>query len=923
MKESWKPVEESVNKKEIVTRENLSSATDLDLPDDLRVFLTETITNDVDFSVEENALIELRLKNVKEAARAFHVFDKRVVALKDAKLKFEERFPINSALNRPPQVIEAMKKINTEIEGVETSIAELMWSNPEAYIVRNALELREYRKELKSGDFVLTPYAEKKLDELQDNYYAIDKIPFLNGETGSGKSSVAKYFCSEVLSVEPERIAGAKGIDETKIFGKIDLTSDERGPQANFVLGPLYRAMDQGIPLIIEEVNAIPPEILKSLNDIIINAKRGEEVPVIGDPKGTKMIARPGFGVIMTGNLNRNPKAIDRYKGLFELSADFVNRIRPIDYDYLPQATEGTYQETAERGNELYTLMIAMLMNDKGDVNAPEDAFDDLWRLAKFIRKVQEVYSGQRDGKLFSGQAGLNVPLTATSSVVSMRDVKQVIESWKRDNFENEFDFYIYKELIAPLTNAMDVKFFVQQLQAEGFLTDASWKEAVAKAGTFDSAIHTPENKGRDLQFTTVREVVENVYGKAPERNEFPYDFERIKKSEYTILKLENNIRTLQKFVSAEGVSSDLKTSLAPVLEYGNESLSKIKELVFKLRKHLKNGEKEEINTTTDLLNETEEQLLQSTFSEVVKALDDPGKYDSVEQAVASVERVIESEKNLFPSIAATYTEKFKINEAFVKYHTDFLHQLEEDFGSELHNVKEVLGQRLELRVRVALGDKDAQSKLDEGFSKFIEFTKERRERELYCGTPDFPNLKPGTDSKTLQPRTGRSMINRGSQFTAFDMDEKESQEFKKLKMSLDPEVEQVFEQAAHIFKNKSSFEFNQYYGADWREDQRLPAYTVSIDKLKELLSDFIFTEPWMIKLFIYYEERWRDNEHLEKSFGSMYADDPVLFCIKLKSDENVLISVKRIGDQEWKVSKVNGSFSTHRFVAPQIARGY
>jgi MoxR-like ATPase len=499
MEENWKQVEESVNQKEVDIRSSISSTPTVDLPPELQAYITETITNDIELSSEESALADLRIQNVKASARAFHVFDKKLAKLKEDRRRFEERFLITSAKNRPPQIIEAMKKINTEIEDIEKSIDDLMQSNPEAYIVRNALELRNYRKQLRFEGFVLTPYAEKKLEELQDNYYAVDKIPFLNGETGSGKSSVAKYFVEEVLGTEPERIAGAKGIDETKIFGKIDLTSDEKGPQALFVRGPLYRAMEKGVPLIIEEVNAIPPEILKSLNDIIINAKKGEEVAVIGDPKGSKISAKAGFGVIMTGNLNRNPKAIDRYKGLFELSADFVNRIRPIDYDYLPQSTEGNYKEGAGKENELYTLMIAMVMNDKGDVNAPEEAFDDLWRLAKFTRKIQEVYSGQRDGKLFSGQAGLNVPVTATSSVISMRDVKQVIESWKRDNFEKEFDYYIYKELIAPLTNVMDIKFFVQQLQAEGFFANDSWKAVISKAGTFDSAIHAPENKGKDL----------------------------------------------------------------------------------------------------------------------------------------------------------------------------------------------------------------------------------------------------------------------------------------------------------------------------------------------------------------------------------------------------------------------------------------
>lgn len=638
MTENWINIEGEVNKKEADLRASRLNSRAIDLPPELQSYITETIPNDTELSAEEKALADLRIDNVRKTARAFHEFDKKLEKLRNDKLEFEKRFPVTSGQNRPAQVIEAMRKIDYMALSVETLVDDLVKSSPEAYIVRHALELRNYREQLKSDDFVLTPYADRKLKELENTYYSIDKIPFLNGETGSGKSSIAKYFFKKVLGADSERIAGTKGIDESKIFGKVDLTSDEKGPQAPFIKGPLYIAMEKGAPLVIEEVNAIPPEILKSLNDIIVNAKKGEEVPVVGDPKGTKVKAKPGFGVIMTGNLNRNPKAVDRYKGLFELSADFVNRIRPIDYDYLPQSTEGSYTDEAgkvektvspesnkfnvgdkvhiidggdnsnhngdegpileitEKGlrikvgsctnhifspegvrklesaeqkpsgpesgiqkaeasgntelNELYTLMVAMIMNDKGDVNAPEGVFDDLWRLAKFTRKIQEVYSGQRDGKLFSSNGGLGVPVSATSSIISMRDVKQVIEAWKRDNFKNELDYYIYKEIIAPLTNVMDTKFFVQQLQVDGFLADEAWKETIAKAGTFDSALHAPEKKGRELEFVTVRQVVENVYGKAPERKEFPFDLDVKKKAETEITRIKSAIDNLTREIT-------------------------------------------------------------------------------------------------------------------------------------------------------------------------------------------------------------------------------------------------------------------------------------------------------------------------------------------------------------------------------------
>jgi hypothetical protein len=368
------------------------------------------------------------------------------------------------------------------------------------------------------------------------------------------------------------------------------------------------------------------------------------------------------------------------------------------------------------------------------------------------------------------------------------------------------------------------------------------------------------------------------------------------------------------------------------ILEQGNDLEARMEGLITELENSLKKGDSKNTASVGEKLKEVQSSLASSTFLKVMEVLDNSGSYNSVEQSVSVVERVIESEKNLFTSIAATYTESFKINEEFIKYHKEYLQRLEEGLGSELSKVKQELKSRLELRIKVALGDKDAQSKLDsssdEDFNKFGEFAKEWRERELYCGNPYFPNLKPGSDSNSLSGRVSRSKINQGSQFYAFNPEDTKSRAFEdidisKVKISLDQDVEQIFANAAHIFKSKKSFEFSQFYGENWREDTRLPGFNVSAPELENLLSGFIFTEPWMINLFIYYEERWRVNDHLKESFGKMYGNDPVLFCVKLNTGENAFLSVKRKGEQEWKISKVTGTVNTHRFLTPQIASGY
>ncbi|QQR64507.1 AAA family ATPase [Candidatus Kaiserbacteria bacterium] len=947
MKENWKPIEKSVNEKEVIARENLARSEDLDLPPELQSYITETIPDEVGLTAEETVLAELRIQNVRKAARAFRAFDKKIDSLKHAKLRFEEKFPINSAQNRPSQVILAMRKIDTEISEIENSTAELMQSNPEAYVVRNALELREYRKQLKSGDFVLTPYAERKIDELQDNYYAIDKIPFLNGETGSGKSSIAKYFCAEVLEVEPERIAGAKGIDETKIFGKIDLTSDENGPQARFVPGPLYRAMEKGVPLIIEEVNAIPPEILKSLNDIIINAKKGEEVSVIGDPKGSKVKAKDGFGVIMTGNLNRNPKAIDRYKGLFELSADFVNRVRPIDYDYLPQSTEGNYIEEAGKSNELYTLMIAMLMNDKGDVNAPKEAFDDLWRLAKFVRKVQEVYSGQRDGKLFSGQGGLNMPVTATSSVVSMRDVKQVIESWKRDNFEREFDYYVYKELIAPLTNAMDVKFFVQQLQSEGFLTDQSWKDVVSKAGTFDSAMHAPENKGQEIQFSTVRDVVQNVYGKIPERKEYPqYDPNVITYAKSELCTVQSQKEKMDAFL--EGAENNQFRGIRDGLA---ELEADVTTLVKEMEDAHQTRDGKKLRILGEQLSESLTQLRAGSIEKVLKTVDSLQNRRIIKagEFVDLWKERIKKEETLWSELKDVYTEDYiaasnRIEEYETKRNPDQIlgkkeliveleglleekNELVKNFHSDLtlaDRVNEIINRILDLELRLGADMytlEDVKHPASVLMSDFNFFFRKHNDLRWTLRTDVYPNLDEKSEIIELDQIPAI--------FNPHFRDEKGLAYYRKelLEKTIihkDAGVEEVFANARRVFKEESAVTFQLFFQKDFfdtRDENGNPnpkSFEIDTKKINTLLSGFSKSDTWMVEGFIYHSEKlYEYSEDYAKAY--MYSF-PAVFCVAQKNGEDVLLALDRTGDHEWSITKVTQpSISAQQFVAPTI----
>jgi len=950
--ENWEKIEKDLNKKELEQRLDRTGKLPLDLPPELQAYISEEIPQDTELSSQEEALAQLRMENVRKAAREFREIDDKKNELQKSKLAFDKIFKVDLGANRPPQIIGAMRKIDEEFETLEKTSDEVMQSNPEAYIVRNALELRDYRAQLREGDFVLTPYGQKKLTELESNYYSADKVPFLNGETGSGKSSIAKYFCKEVLSSEPERIPGAKGIDETKIFGKINLSSDEKGPQAVFIKGPLYRAMENGVPLVIEEVNAIPPETLKSLNDLIINAKKGEEVSVIGDPKGGKTKAKEGFGVIMTGNLNRNPKAINRYKGTYELSADFLNRVRPIDYDYLPQSTEGNYKEEASSENELFTLMIASVMTDKGDMNGPEDAFDDLWRLAKFTRKIQEVYSGQRDGKLYSSSGGLEVPLAATSSVISMRDVKHVLESWKRDNFKNELDYYIYKELIAPLTNTMDVKFFVQQLQTEGFLADDSWEEVVAKAGTFDSAIHAPENKGKDLKFTPVREVVETVYGGAPERREFPYDMEFLEKSKDAIGGIKHSVEkanialnelTYIDYKNSKDISELKKKIYTEATAYIEELEGTLHKIEDDLSDNAVQKDRDwytQRNAELEKYIDGGKQLLANKIGErMMKVSEKLSDVRSVADRLKVSGDLLKAKDNI-------YTEDFEIDEGFVNHHESNFKRIsaaENNLGADENEhpyTFESVGEerkslQIELFSELVQGNdtteveehiKELDDKIEDALGRTgVKF------RDRYFPHPeDDRSLKYPKLSEYVEGAEIPVVFNPDLPLDlAWEKDEVIYPE-KMADIEIGPGVLEVFSDAKVLFKNPKTTELQRFYEKSFFKHGALDlkSFTTSPTEMKAQLSGFAYSEPWMITGFINEEERWMssvEEELKEKGtdvlsdFLDTFKDSQAIFCVKTNSDEDKLIKVERKEPGKWAISLGGESADGNQFIAPRI----
>ncbi|MBM4177231.1 AAA family ATPase, partial [Candidatus Gribaldobacteria bacterium] len=406
--------------------------------------------------------------------------------------------------------------------------------------------------------------------------------------SGSKYTSTAEFYGHQVLSI---REINDNRVKEVKEEVEIEFNKwVEENPQATeddknrahdriltlynsklqagstfseFFLGPVYRAMQEGRPVIIDEINAIPHEILISLNNLLTR-KVGDKVN-IQQNTGTEIQVKDGFCVMATGNLNQGQ---EKYVGRQDMDPAFLSRFYLQKYDYLPQTKEGTLENEASGDNDLFKLILAKLMDRNGQIEIPQDSIKKLWKLAQAARLTQDVFSGKEvtSAYYYREAGGRPVQYFLKESVMSIRAIENILDQWQKDDYDKELDYYLWKEFISQSTMASDRAYLYQIFQRQfGFFDGSSggWEQNpdYGSAGVISSFdIKAPENPSEDKKFFGPRDVVEFAFGKAPERLNWP-DID-VKQGETT----EQNLEELQELESwansFDGVLSEIETAI-------------------------------------------------------------------------------------------------------------------------------------------------------------------------------------------------------------------------------------------------------------------------------------------------------------------------------------------------------------------------
>lgn len=243
------------------------------------------------------------------------------------------------------------------------------------------LDRRGARKELESG-LLMTDQMKDIISEALPALLRGEPV-LLVGETGGAKTALAEYIARKYLDVEPELISGYGDVNSYQLMGKQELREQHGATVSDFVAGPLVRAMESGRPVILDEINAMPAELLKRLNKIM--QLRPGDTFTIQEDSGREVVVKQGFCVIATAN-----EKSKRYKGVDDLSVEFQNRFGANIYRVRYPDHAVAYGDPAVENDR---LAMAAVVDKRGNFPADIDPHDfDNFVRACFVS--QQVFSG-------------------------------------------------------------------------------------------------------------------------------------------------------------------------------------------------------------------------------------------------------------------------------------------------------------------------------------------------------------------------------------------------------------------------------------------------------------------------------------------------------------------------------------------------
>lgn len=151
---------------------------------------------------------------------------------------------------------------------------------------------------------------------------------WIGGPKGSGKTSGVEQFLAR-CGISPIAITCSEG---SNVKAWVSSTEAQAGTTIE-MLGPIGIAMQQGIPVILNEAHKVPPKRFSELNEIL---DKGRHVT----DKGVPIVAEPGFYIVVTANTMGMADRSGLYPGSLQQDDSLLDRFNFSDLGYMSEADE-------------------------------------------------------------------------------------------------------------------------------------------------------------------------------------------------------------------------------------------------------------------------------------------------------------------------------------------------------------------------------------------------------------------------------------------------------------------------------------------------------------------------------------------------------------------------------------------------------
>jgi|GEM_PF-5560154 len=307
---------------------------------------------------------------------------------------------------------------------------------PETVDLLRRLEIRRMQRDLEKYSFAETESRTGLIREVLPDLLQGAPVLF-QGETGSGKSQLAKYISERYLKKSPVVVSISEQIKESQIIGARGLQAGE----TVFNYSEFVKAQKEGRPVILDEINLMPHEfagvlhdfLQKRVGDVWVHPVTGEKIPIRAP-------------IMATANLKSS-----RYKQRYELDVATLRRFiggagaREIHYlDIGRKDKDGRLIAP-----ETLKILAAVLADRRGNIDWSEkegpQKLDELKRFTTACRKIQEDFT-------LSVREGAEETLTRSDQlafrelVITLKDQIEIMKSWKASGFKEPLEKVVLKE---------------------------------------------------------------------------------------------------------------------------------------------------------------------------------------------------------------------------------------------------------------------------------------------------------------------------------------------------------------------------------------------------------------------------------------------------------------------------------------------